>query len=243
MRQGGETTGPGRRRHAIRLAREIGRWLDEAGGAENRLPHDIPALCRRFGATRASVLAALGLLEEQGRLTLVPGPGSGQPEDRASDPAGRLAVEFQLAGLTVGDIFELRALLEPELAAGLAGRLPDAVLDELGACLGPMPSDPPHLIAIGFHQRLAREADNMLLAVLIELLADLLRGLPDTRQDAAVTDDAFRRQTHQYHLRMLSALRDGRAADARRAMLDHLESTQHYLDARDRGLLARFVAE
>ena len=240
MRQGGETTGPARRRHAIRLAREIARWLDAESAPPERLLSDIPDLCRRFGATRASVLAALGLLEEQGRRALVPGPGEAGQEPDAS---GRLAVEFQLAGLTVGDIFELRALLEPELAAGLAGRLPDGVLAELGACLGPMPTEAPHLIAIGFHRRLARDADNMLLAVLIELLADLLRALPDTRRDAAVTDDAFRRQTHQYHLRLLSALRDGRAADARRAMLDHLESTQHYLDARDRGLLARFVAE
>ncbi len=240
MRQAEEMTGPGRRRHAIRLAREIARWLEVERSPPERLLNDIPQLCRRFGATRASVLAALGLLEEQGRLTLVPGPGEAGQEPDAS---GRLAVEFQLAGLTVGDIFELRALLEPELAAGLAGRLPDTVLDELGASLAPVPAEAPHLIAMEFHQRLAREADNMLLAVLIEVLAGLLRALPDTRRDAAVTDDAFRRRTHQYHLRLLSALRDGRAADARRAMLDHLESTQHYLDARDRGLLARFVAE
>lgn len=232
-----------RRRRAVRLAREIGAWIAGGGLAESdRLP-PIRDLARRFGATRTTIRTALGVLEDQGLLRDCPSGLSVAHADPVSQARETLAVHFRLGGLTVGDIYDLRRLLEPDLAARLAGRLSSEVTDALSEDLRASKGEAPHLLALGFHVRLAREADNPLLASAIGFLADLLTDLPHGECTATAADDAFQRQTHLTHLRLLTALRDGRAADARRTMLNHLESVEHYLEARDSGLLARYVAE
>jgi len=231
------------RRRAIRLARAIGTWLAGSGAVEGNALPSHSDLARRFGATSGTTRAALDILEDQGILGRVGGELVMLQADPVRQARETLAVHFRLGGLTVADIYEMRCLVEPDIAASLAGTLSDEALDDMAASLGAGLDDVPHVIALGFHARLAREAANPLLAFLIEFLADMLAELPDRAEAVRGAEEAFRRQTRMYHLRLLTALRNGDAADARRAMLDHLESVQHFLEARGSGLLSRYVAE
>jgi len=237
-------TGPAApRRRVIRLAREIGTLIAGAGLASGDGLPSQAALARRFGATRGTIRAALEVLEDAGLLRRDAGGHVVRHPDPVRQARATLAVHFRLGGLSVSDIYEMRCLLEPEIAAQLAGRLSDEVLEEMSQFLRSDRAEAPHLIALGLHVRLAREAENPLLVFLIDFLAQILTDLPDADGAVAGAEETFRHQTRIYHLRLLAALRNGHAAGARRAMLDHLESAQHFLEARGSGLLSRYVAE
>ncbi len=231
------------RRRVQRLARQIGTWIAGARLDPGDPLPDATGLARRFGATRGTIRAALSLLEDQGILSREAGQFAVLHPDPVGQARATLALHFRLGGLTVGDIYEMRLLIEPEIAAQLAGRLSDETLDELAAALRSIATDPPQVIALGLHARLAREAGNPLLVFLMDFLAELLAEYPDRGGAVTTADEAFRHRSRVAHVRLLAALRDGHAAGARRAMLDHLESVQHYLEARDSGLLSRYVAE
>ena len=231
------------RRRVQRLAREIGTWIAGARlDPGDRLP-GLSDLAQRFGATRGTIRAALSLLEAQGILCREAGQIAVLHPDPVRQARATLALHFRLGGLTVGDIYEMRLLIEPEIAAQLAGRLDAETLDELARSIRSIGTDAPHVMALDLHARLAREAENPLLVFLIEFLAEVLADLPERGGAVMAAEDAFRRQSRIAHLRLLSALRDGHAAEARRVMLNHLESVQHFLEACDTGLLSRYVAE
>lgn len=231
------------RQRVQRLARQIGTWIAGARLDPGDPLPDMSGLARRFGATRGTIRAALSLLEDQGLLCRDAGRMAVLHPDPQRQARATLALHFRLGGLSVGDIYEMRLLIEPEIAAQLAGRLSNETLDDLARSLRSIATDPPQVIALDLHERLAREADNPLLVFLMDFLAEMLAEFPDQGGAVTTADEAFRHRSRVAHVRLLAALRDGHAAAARRAMLDHLESVQHFLEARDSGLLSRYVAE
>jgi GntR family transcriptional regulator, transcriptional repressor for pyruvate dehydrogenase complex len=160
-----------------------------------------------------------------------------------------LADYLVVSNLSIPDIYQIRRLLEPDLVAELAGHLPEEMLDELEAGLaaeGP-PSDDPALdrqiAALALHARLAREARNPLLGVLVDALARALAELAVSDEGEAPPWAVFLRKGQDYRRLLIAALRDGDAREARRVMLDHLETALHLAGRRANPARPRLIAE
>ena len=241
-----------RRPRPLRVAEDIRAWMVGAGfRSGDRLP-GAPDLAERFGMARGTIRAALSILEAQGLVETRTGAGGGLhvgsfTGDRAEVLLGSYLL---LNDPAVADIYQIRRLLEPDLVAGLAGRLSAALLDDLeadvlreveaGACQDPREGQ---IAALAFHARLAREAGNPLLGLLVACLARLLSEMALAGKVPLLPGPAVRQRGQDYRLRLIRALREGRAGDARRVVLDHLETALHLAEAEAGGTPNRLIAE
>jgi GntR family transcriptional regulator, transcriptional repressor for pyruvate dehydrogenase complex len=232
------------------VAEAIRSWLAERGlGPGDPLPSERD-LIRHFGMARGTVREALRLLKDEGLWRAGSGPDDGAGPGDVSEERARAVLSGYLASkdLTLADVFQLRRLLEPELAAELAGRLSGEVLDDLEAAIPDVGcARPPesardrHLAALAFHARLAQEAENPLLGFLIGFLG---QALEDTASCAAHPPESdLWRIGQDYQRRLVAALRRGDATAARRIMRDHIESSQHLMDATGPEQTRRLIAE
>jgi GntR family transcriptional regulator, transcriptional repressor for pyruvate dehydrogenase complex len=223
-----------RRQRPLRVAEDIRRWMTGQGvRSGDRLP-DLPTLVLRFGMARGTIRAALAILEAQGLVEMRGGPEAGLHAGPFT--AGRaedlLAGYILLNGPAVTDIQQVRRLIEPDLVAGLAGRLPAGLLDALAEeAQAPLDPRDRQIAALAFHARLAREAGNPVLGLLVACLSRLLTEMALAGEAPPLPEAAFLQRGADYRLRLIAALREGRAGDARRIMLDHLETALHLADA------------
>ena len=126
---------PVRLSRPARVAEEIKDWIvQEHFSAGDRLPSE-PELIERFSMAKGTIREAMRILEAQGLVKSRTGPGGGTFVHEVSKERARalLGNYFYFKDLTIRDIYGLRRVLEPELAASLAGRLPDEVLGQLEA--------------------------------------------------------------------------------------------------------------
>jgi DNA-binding transcriptional MocR family regulator len=102
----------------------------------DRLPQERD-LMDMFKASKSTVREALGALQTQGLVRTRTGPRGGA---YIAELDGRRAMEllgnyFFFSQPTISDIYALRKLLEPEMAASLVGRLEDADFERLRATI------------------------------------------------------------------------------------------------------------
>jgi GntR family transcriptional repressor for pyruvate dehydrogenase complex len=184
-------------------------------------------LSEQFKVSRASVREAIRALESLGLLEARQGHGTyvATSVEALVQPLAHAIAREENALL---DLFEVRRLLEPQLAALAAARADAAELDELEDLLGKQAQQ----VAEGgtgaeldtaFHSALARAAKNTLLLRLNDTLMQCLR---DSRRRSLETPERPGRSLagHRAILRALQA-RDEKAAQ--RAMLKHLEEIEH----------------
>ena len=214
----------------------------------DRIP-EVAVFVQTLGMSGATVRAGLAILEAQGFLDGEPGAGEGWLVSSLGGERARalLADHLVVSGLSVPHIYQIRRLLEPELVAGLAGHLTAEVLDELDASLaadlGAGPDLDRQVGALAFHARLAREAQNPLLGVLVGCLARALSEMAVEEVGEAPPQSSFLRKGQDYRRLLVSALRDGDAREARRVMLDHLETALHLAGAEGAEAPLKLIAE
>ncbi|MEN8656762.1 MAG: GntR family transcriptional regulator, partial [Marivita sp.] len=117
----------------VQVAEAIKEWVVEQGlQAGDRLPGETE-LIDRFGMAKGTIREAMRILEAQGLIKTRTGPGGGSFVHEVSRQRAKalLGNYFYFKDLTIGDIYQLRILLEPELAAALAGKLSEDVLQQL----------------------------------------------------------------------------------------------------------------
>jgi DNA-binding FadR family transcriptional regulator len=234
------------------VAEEIRNWIVDSGlKAGDRIP-DIDDFARRLGMSRGTVRAGIAMLEAQGFLDpgnrmsggWILGSISGERVE------GLIADSLVVSGLPLSDIYRIRRLLEPDLVAELAGQLSGDTLEELEAVidcdmtpvsLGPVLDR--QIAALAFQARLAREASNPLLGLLVGCCARALSEMAASDASVAPPEAAFVRKGRDYRRVLLAALRDGDARQARRVMLDHLETVLHLTDAEAARTRPRLIAE
>jgi GntR family transcriptional repressor for pyruvate dehydrogenase complex len=192
----------------------------------DRLPPE-RQLAALFGVSRNSVREAIKSLEQRGTLISRPGAGTYLSKNQEPDPTIALGEALARERHKIADIFELRLLLEPQIAHLAAQRISENELMRLHALmdaykkaiLAELPAlDFEH----AFHDAIATATGNQSIVKLMEAMHDLLH---ESRDEALQSP---RRITNSLrdHAQILDALSKGDAPRARQAMFEHLQHTQ-----------------
>ena len=216
------------------MVEEIKRWIGEGQLAPgDKLPKEAD-LQELFGVSKGTAREALKSLEVQGFVTVSTGPGGGATIREVS-----LKRTFQLVqnylffcDLNAAQIYAVRRMLEPELAAGAVAHLTEADFDALERSIhicAPAPIDDTQARTqrqedLHFHDVLAAANPNVLLRFMCEVINHLLRHLVTV--DNQPTRPAYQRlggTNVAAHRRLLVAARRRDADEVRRLMGDHID--------------------
>ncbi|OWU83419.1 GntR family transcriptional regulator [Oceanicola sp. 22II-s10i] len=218
----------------------------------DRLPGEAE-LMERFGMAKGTIREAMRILEAQGLIVTRTGPGGGNFVHEVSQERARalLGNYFYFRDLTLHDIYQLRRLLEPELAASLAGRLDEERLVRLEAVIAtyPRPSTSveeereQHVSSLRFHQLLASFAGNELLGFLIGFMAQILSDLTVYRKLYEPPNHELWAKGRAYQMELVEALRIGDADRARLVMSDHMATAETLMEGQEAEVLKRFIAQ
>ncbi|MBG0791599.1 MAG: FadR family transcriptional regulator [Desulfovibrionaceae bacterium] len=194
----------------------------------DRLPAE-RVMAEMFGVSRTTVregiksLAEAGVLESrQGAGTFVRSVGERSSRHAASIIDVILAGDYRLA-----DVFEVRKMLEPEIAAIASAKAKPDDITRLEAILhrqedavrkGRSGADSDLL----FHQMLADIAGNEVLRELVTALHD---ALAKSRADSVQSPER-QKVSLAAHRAIVAALRSGRGMQAERAMREHLDEVE-----------------
>ena len=206
---------------------EIKRWVvtgDLRPG--QRLPNEAE-LQRLFGMSKGTVREALKALEVQGLVTLKTGPNGGARLTEV--PFARtfqlLQNHFFFQAVDLDQIYAVRRLLEPEVAALAATSLSEQDLRDLEAELHDHAAEAAEVRGaadLDFHDRLAMACPNVLLRLQCQVLNEMLRRLVTLAAGSVELDDVGT-ANHAAHEALLAAFRARDAERARAVMAAHMD--------------------
>lgn len=190
-------------------------------------------------ASKGTMREAFKALETQGLITTRTGPGGGTfVTALSSDQAMRLLSNlFLFHQPTIAQIYALRKLIEPELAASLAGRLDAADYAELQATIRLYENEPEtaeeefrqRIAELDFNSVLASCAGNQLMGFICVFLHSLLRDMTVCRRIYAKPNPKLRETALNHQVRLLRALKRGDVEAARAIMHDHMLEAERYM--------------
>jgi GntR family transcriptional repressor for pyruvate dehydrogenase complex len=193
-----------------------------------RLPSE-RELQAALGVSRVSVREALHQLELQGLVDRRPGRGTMVVGPDRSDRATTLLARLTVADRDLLELMDLRAAIEPPIAARAAGRATAADLRDLRRLVEEMgtASAVARVIELdeAFHAAIARATHNPLFTRLLDVMADWLGA---TRR-AGLQSRRRRQESIAAHTRILDAIAARDATAAAAGMRDHIESVNRLL--------------
>jgi GntR family transcriptional repressor for pyruvate dehydrogenase complex len=242
-----------RRSRPVRVADAIKDWVvKQKLRPGDRLPSETE-LIARFGMAKSTIREAMRILEAQGLVETRTGPGGGSfvGEVTADRAKALLANYFYFKDLSVADIYQLRRVLEPELAASLAGRLDERQLADLEEVVARYPEPATsaeeerdqHVASLAFHRKLANFSQNALLAFVVSFMGRILTDLTVYRRLYDPPNRELFETGLAYQTDLIAALREGRPEDARSIMRKHMETAEALMQAQEAQVLRRFIAE
>jgi len=180
-----------------------------------RLPPE-DELNQLFGIARTTLREALRVLESQGLIEVRRGRGGGpvvtQPDLAPARTA--LAVAFQLERATVGDLTEVRMMIEPSAAGKLAHRHSPADLEALSTAIeaAHIAAEASDTSAFGeaaarMHETLIERSANPALAIISRLLHELVSRYYEDR--AAATSQRMMRRAVRSYRALVDYIEDG----------------------------------
>jgi len=197
-----------------------------------RLPGE-RELCQQLGISRVSLREAIRVLESDGYLAVKPGRGTFVLAPPAAVDADPLAAWLREHDDLVRQLFELRLLVEPGVAALAAERRDPETRAALEAAAADLASaavaaDLPAAIAADaeFHNLLARATGN---TVVGELVPRMMQAIGEERRVSLAVPGQLERAVAG-HRAILGAVAAGDAATAEAAMRRHLRDALHYID-------------
>lgn len=204
----------------------------------DRLPQE-RELINRFKAAKGTVREAMKALETQGLVFTRTGPGGGAfvAAPSAQHAMELLSTHFFFDQPSLSDIYAIRKALEPEVAALLAGRVTAEQLAQLESTIR-IYDHPPcdceeqyrqRVAELDFHSQFAQICPNPLLGFLCGLMHNLLRELPIAKQIYADPAPSSREEGLSFQQRLMAALKDGRADDARSIVAEHMAFAEAYM--------------
>lgn len=199
----------------VRLAELIRQGSLQPG---DRLPSE-RILADRMRVSRATLREALRVMELQGLVASRRGAGNYIAGGRAADLA------LVLQHLALQDIFELRLLIEPSIAALAAERATPQDVFRLESILQQQEQEAGQKKNIAetdeaFHSALAESTHNR---ALLEIGASLMKVIAPSRNESLQTPKRARLSVFS-HRRILDAIQARESAEARNAMEEHIRS-------------------
>ena len=194
----------------------------------------------RLGVSRGTLREALKILEFQGLIASKTGPGGGAFV-AAIDPDNAIRILdnlFLFDPPSIADIYAIRKLVEPELAAtAAADLLSEEAFRALQATIRLYEAEPgssedeyrQRLAELDFHAELARNSPNRLLGFVAIFLLSLLRDMTVCREIYQLPNPQLRETGLHYQVRLLRAIRQGKAERARQIMLDHMVEAEKFM--------------
>jgi len=251
-----ESQGPAqlkRRSRPLRVADAIKELMVDNGMvAGDRLPNETEMI-ETFGMSKGTIREAMRILEAQGLVETKTGPGGGSFIKQVSHERARalLGNYFYFKDLSIADIYQLRFMLEPELAASLAGKLPAHAIELLEQDIERYSSPAQtleeerdhHVNSLRFHMRLAHYADNVLLGFLIDFMASILSDITVNRHLYDPPNVNLWRKGIECQRRLLAALRDGDSEAARAIMAEHMTYARKLMQNQEDHVLKKFITE
>ncbi len=175
----------------------------------------------QFGVARTTAREALRILESQGLIRIRRGRGGGGvvTSPKVEHLAESLAVMLQLQHVTIGDLYDARQLLEPQLAARMAAQHSPEDVRALGEAIE-RASEAAEAAdrgafgaaAAGVHEALMERSGNRTLATLSRLLHELV--LEYYERATSDTGQAAMRKAVRSYRKLLRLIEEGDAADA-----------------------------
>jgi GntR family transcriptional regulator, transcriptional repressor for pyruvate dehydrogenase complex len=236
------------------VVEEIKRWIAERRlGPGDKLPKE-EELQTLFGVSRGTAREALKSLEVQGLVTLSTGPAGGAT-------IGEVPLEraFQLLQnylffreLDVTQIYAVRRLLEPELAAGAVPHLTKehfAALERSIAICAPQPMSKQQAVVqrqedLRFHDVLAAANPNMLLRFMCQVINHLLRhSVAMNNRPGPLAYQKLGETNVAAHERLLAAARRGDVARVRKLMVAHIDEAERHVRKLGAGVRRRFILD
>lgn len=214
------------------VAQEIKRLITEKNlSPGDRLPRE-SELQAQFQVSKGTIREALKSLEVQGLITISTGPSGGGtvvevPLDRTLQFMQNYLF-FQ--EVTIDDIYTVRQMLEPELAAGAVPHLTDADFEALEhsiACCDPTQSSV-DLVSqrredVNFHDILAAANPNPFLRFTCELINEMIRQLiVFANRTPQAEHRRFGEANAQFHRDIVQAARARDADKVRALMQEHM---------------------
>jgi GntR family transcriptional regulator, transcriptional repressor for pyruvate dehydrogenase complex len=236
------------------VVEEIKRWIAEQRVEPgDKLPKE-DELQALFGVSKGTVREALKSLEVQGLITVSTGPAGGAT-------VGEVPLEraFQLVqnylffrNLDVGQIYAVRRVLEPELAAGAVPHLTEehfTALERSIAACAPQPANKAQALAqrqedLHFHDILASANPNQLLRFMCQVINQLLRhGVAIGGQASHPVAQKLGDTNVAAHRRVLAAARHRDVVRVRKLMVEHIDEAERHVRKLDAAVRQRFVLD
>lgn len=187
-------------------------------------------LCKSMAVSRTVIREAVKVLESRGLVRIERGRGMMVQEPQPGPVGESLRLLLRRREHVIEDLLEVRKMLEIGIAGLAAERRTDANLEAMRRSLEVMrqkPSEPAGYVDadVQFHTEIARSAQNPIVLVLLEPVAELLR---ESRQRSFSGPRMVKLRTRQ-HAEIFKRITAGDAEGAREAMRRHLSDTERDL--------------
>jgi len=207
------------------VARQLERRITEEMKPGDLLPPE-RELVHMLGVSRSSIRDAIRSLELMGLLEPRQGVGT-VVRDPVETPANPLVAALRQQQRTVGDLLEVRKMLEPALAHRATLHATSVELADMEQILLRQEAKTRRgELAIEedseFHYSIALASDNGVILKIVDVLMDLLR---ETRERSLQVDGRPEKSLAG-HRRILAAMKRGDAAAAEAAMRRHLSEIE-----------------
>lgn len=233
------------------ISDQIKRWIEERHlRPGDRLPQE-KELIDLFKASKSTVREALRVLQTQGLVHTRTGPGGGAfvATVDASRAMALLGNHFFFHQPSLDDIYQLRKLLEPELAASLAGQIEDedfsrlhdtiSLYDHPAENLGEEYTQ--RIAELEFHRLLSDLCPNPVLGFVCGFLQNMLKDLAICRRIYDEPNPELRESGLHYQVQLLKALKTGDADKSRQIMYQHMCAAHEYMKHCEVELTRRFM--
>lgn len=229
---------PSRPKLADLIVEDVKRWIvAERKQPGDRLPNE-KELVDLFQCSKSTVREALKSLEVHGLIKIRTGPGGGAflqqvEHDHASEPLRNFLHFHHLDG---HHIYQLRKILEPELAASVVGKLTPDQFERLDASIrlcatvGTTEEEvrAQRVAELEFHSILTESCPNPVLSFICRFMNDLLKDLMIYKK--ALDSRHFGEANIDYHSQLLDAFRTGDPESVRAIMAEHMSDAEHHMD-------------
>lgn len=225
-------------KRADQIVESVKRWVVVSNiQPGDRLPNE-KALMELFDCSKGTVREALKSLEVQGLISIKTGPNGGAALVQVPYPLAsqmlRNYLHFQHP--TGPDIYELRSLVEPDIARLVVGKLSEQDLLELERltqiCTPKATSMEQRLeqriAELDFHSLLAERCGNPLLGFIGRFLNDLLKDLVIFKKVQLPEQYEFSKSNLHYHQALVAAFRAQDSAAVEGLMREHMRCAHQF---------------